>query len=356
VKHRPEIAPTAGEGTGADPAGESDGAQAAEGRGLATLERRPPPTPATRVISPDDLVESWLAGRPETTARAYRGCVDHFARFSGWPTADAIPAFLRLDRESANAVVFAYRDGMKMGGRSPATIAQRLSALRSLLRRARTIGLVQWTLDVDSPRVEPYRDTRGPGADGWQRIKRHARHGAAGGKGRDVRDYAIVCLARGNGLRRAEITGLDLADVELGLEPAVWVLGKGRDAKERLTIAASTAEALRAWMDLRGDWPGPLFYRLDRAAMRLDLDARGRLTGRAVGDLVPQLGRKAGITQRVRPHGLRHAGITAALEATGGDVRKVQRFSRHRDPKTVLLYDDARVDLAGEVARLIDEG
>jgi integrase/recombinase XerC len=33
-----------------------------------------------------------------------------------------------------------------------------------------------------------------------------------------------------------------------------------------------------------------------------------------------------------------------------GDARKVARFSRHADVRTVLVYDDARVDAAGEVA------
>ena len=45
----------------------------------------------------------------------------------------------------------------------------------------------------------------------------------------------------------------------------------------------------------------------------------------------------------------------AAREVTGGDVRKVQRFSRHRDLQTLVVYDDNRVDLAGEIARMVAE-
>jgi integrase/recombinase XerC len=56
-----------------------------------------------------------------------------------------------------------------------------------------------------------------------------------------------------------------------------------------------------------------------------------------------------------RPHGLRHAGITAALDATHGDVRSVQAYSRHRDVRTILRYDDARTDTAGTVARRVAE-
>jgi hypothetical protein len=38
-----------------------------------------------------------------------------------------------------------------------------------------------------------------------------------------------------------------------------------------------------------------------------------------------------------------------------GDVRTVQRFSRYADPRTLLLYDDCRRDLAGDVAKLVAE-
>jgi integrase/recombinase XerC len=50
------------------------------------------------------------------------------------------------------------------------------------------------------------------------------------------------------------------------------------------------------------------------------------------------------------PHRIRHAAITAALDGTR-DFRSVQRFSRHRDPKVILVYDDNREDLAGGIAR-----
>ena len=38
---------------------------------------------------------------------------------------------------------------------------------------------------------------------------------------------------------------------------------------------------------------------------------------------------------------------------TGGNVRAVQKFSRHRDVRIIERYDDNRLDLAGEVARQV---
>jgi hypothetical protein len=39
-----------------------------------------------------------------------------------------------------------------------------------------------------------------------------------------------------------------------------------------------------------------------------------------------------------------------------GDVRKVAEFSRHKDIRTVMAYDDSRRDHAGEVAAAVAAG
>ncbi len=113
-----------------------------------------------------------------------------------------------------------------------------------------------------------------------------------------------------------------------------------------MTVAKPTAAAIAEWVAVRGTLPGPLFVNLDRA------HSRRRLSGTGVYDLVRELGEAVGI--RARPHGLRHAAITEALDR-GADVRAVQRFSRHRDLRILLVYDDNRADLGGDVARSLAE-
>jgi integrase/recombinase XerC len=80
-----------------------------------------------------------------------------------------------------------------------------------------------------------------------------------------------------------------------------------------------------------------------------------RIHDKWVNRFIHKLAREAGLTFVVRPHGLRHASITRALDLTNGDIRRVMRFSRHRDPKTVMRYDDCRNDLGGEVSRLLGD-
>ena len=69
-----------------------------------------------------------------------------------------------------------------------------------------------------------------------------------------------------------------------------------------------------------------------------------RLDRHAAGRIVRRLARRAGIHKRVGPHTLRHAFITAALDA-GIPLRDVQEAASHADPRTTVRCDRARVSL-----------
>ena len=69
----------------------------------------------------------------------------------------------------------------------------------------------------------------------------------------------------------------------------------------------------------------------------------GRTASRA-GRIVRRVARRAGITKLVSPHMLRHAFITAALDARVS-LRDVQEAASHADPRTTMRYDRARVSL-----------
>jgi integrase len=79
----------------------------------------------------------------------------------------------------------------------------------------------------------------------------------------------------------------------------------------------------------------------------------GRLTGRAVRLIVAGIARLAGLDRVCRPHRLRHAAIIEALDR-GRDVRDVAKFSRHKDVRTLLIYDDSRRDVGGDIARMLE--
>jgi len=65
-------------------------------------------------------------------------------------------------------------------------------------------------------------------------------------------------------------------------------------------------------------------------------------SGDGIRKMVVRHSKNAGIKKQMSPHRLRHSAITAALDATDGDVRKVQKLSRHRNLNTLMIYDDNR--------------
>jgi integrase/recombinase XerC len=148
-------------------------------------------------------------------------------------------------------------------------------------------------------------------------------------------------------LRRGEVCSLDLQHVDLPVG-TVSILGKGRSERETLTLPPATIAALAQWVECRGTEPGPLLWRLDRAATR-----PARLSGTSVWSIVSSLGRRAGLARPTWPHALRHQAVTQALTVTGGDLYRVQKFSRHQSFAMVKRYDDARLDDAGTVAKLV---
>jgi integrase/recombinase XerC len=288
------------------------------------------------------LLTAFLAGRSAATMRSYAGDLREFAAFCFAPTAEGAAAlFLSRGPGAANELALHYKAHLVGRKLAANTVNRRLAALRSLVKLARTLGLVGWVLEVEGMPTQAYRDTAGPGVPVFRRLLARL-EGRTDPKG--VRDRAVLRLLFDLALRRKEVVGLDVEDFDVQLG-TVAVLGKGKAEKVRLTLPNPTRVALEAWLNVRGSSTGPLFTSLDRARK-----GDGRLTGGAVYAIVRHLGEAEGV--RVRPHGLRHSAVTAALDA-GLDVRQVRRFSRHARLDTLLVYDDNRQDLAGEVARRV---
>ncbi|HEV2970991.1 MAG TPA: tyrosine-type recombinase/integrase [Pirellulales bacterium] len=304
------------------------------------------PVPTSALATDDTvrrLLDDFLAGLKPNTLRTYRQGLADFASFVGAADAnDAAGILLAGGHGEANHLALAYRANMVERDLSANTINNRLAAIRSLVKLARTLGMIGWAIDVGNVKARPYRDTAGCGATGYRLLLEYLDRRA---NTKTIRDRAIVRLLFERALRRNEVASLDVAhlDVDAG---TIGVLGKGHTDRETLTLPEPTRRALADWLAIRGNEPGPLFINLDRARK-----GTGRLTGAGIFAIVTALGDATG--QRVRPHGLRHAAITKALDATGGDVRAVQKFSRHAKVDTVLVYDDARRDLGGDVAKLV---
>ncbi|MBC8138998.1 MAG: tyrosine-type recombinase/integrase [Fibrella sp.] len=294
------------------------------------------------------VLQTFFAGRNERTLRAYQNDLEQFRAFVDAPTiADAVNALLAGGQGAANGTVLCYRAHLSDLNRSPATINRALSALRALLKLARMLGVVPWSLDVPNIPAESYRDTRGPGVAGVKRVLATTNSGE--NERMNLRDRAILRLLYDLGLRRAEVASLDVEDVDLPRN-TVAVLGKRRTAKTLLSLAPATRTALADWLRVRGSEPGPLFLNFDHAGK----GETRRLTGTSIYRIVRGRGQVAGV--KVAPHGLRHTAITEACkaaQAAGMPLEEVMDFSRHRDVKVLMIYRDRERNVQGQIAALV---
>jgi integrase len=137
-----------------------------------------------------------------------------------------------------------------------------------------------------------------------------------------------VSLVALNGLRVSEAIGADI-DPSARRRRTLTITRK-RGKIITIPLAPRTARAIDLSSgELLG---GPIFT--GRDASRLDRHAAGRIVG--------PVARPEGITKPVGPHTLRHAFITAALDA-GVPLRDVREAASHADPRTTIRYDRARV-------------
>jgi integrase/recombinase XerC len=242
--------------------------------------------------------------------------------------------------------VLKYKAHLIERGLKEATINRRLAAIKSLVTFARKLGQCNYTLeDIKGEKVKPYRDTTGVGKDTYKKMLAIPNRNTLKGK----RDYALLRLLWDNALRRSEISLADIKDLDLEGR-SLLILGKGKGSqKEAVSLSRPSVDAILDWLQSRKelDINQPLFIALDQVSYG------HRLSGVSIYRLVDAVAKAAGIQKKLSPHRIRHSGITAALDATGGDVRKVQKLSRHANLNTLMIYDDNRLNVQGEISDLL---
>lgn len=309
-------------------------------------------TDAVAITKPVDVVARLLADkRSENTRRAYaRDLADFFTTVIGSPaTPENVQQFLILSRGQANMVVGDYKGKLIERGLAEATVNRRLSAIRSLVSLAKVLGLVDWELNIQGEREAKYRDTRGIAPGDVRAIL--SRCNLATLKG--LRDYALLRLLWDNALRRGEVAKLNVGSFDAHSR-RLTILGKGKGTQEeQVDLSEKSAQALTSWLQARAEAHGgmkpsdPLFVAVDNAT------GGARLSSTAIYKTVRNYAKAVGITKVLSPHRIRHSAITAALEATNGNVVAVQKLSRHSKIQTLMVYEDNRRAYQGEVTNML---
>lgn len=255
------------------------------------------------------LAAAFLAGYAGRTREAYAADLKQWGTWCAGHDVDVLGA--------ARAHVQLYAAGLTDLGRSPATVARKLSAIAGFYKYAVVEGVLQRSPadHVRRPKVSDESTRLGLDKDELRAVLSAA-------VGVSPQALALVSLLALNGLRVSEACNArarDLVDVRGRL--VLEVVRKG--GKQGLApLAPRTAAAIAALGRVGDD----LLIGLDRyAAWRLI---------RHVVDA-------AGITKTVSPHSLRHTFVTLSLEA-GVPLHDVQDAAGHADPRTTQRYNRSR--------------
>ncbi len=309
-------------------------------------------------------------GVPHNTERAYRS---DWEQFESWcskvgylslpTTEDALCGFLThlsLDRKVRKRKKRGHRGELVEGfSYQPVSIERKLAAIVKKHKQHKP--------SIPSPRTETVtaqmhaiwaeRDSKPEGSapllgSHLKVITEHMMQEiSAGGTMRDVtiRDRAALVIGWHCALRRSEIAGLKLSSVELverGLtvhigRSKVDQKGKGRTLwinPSRNDTSACPVEALRDWLALRGDKPGPLFWHADWSA----LSPGNAMPAWQMTTVIDRWVRIAGIQPESKdtdfsPHSLRAGFITHAMRK-GISAERVMDHSGHASYRAFQKY------------------
>jgi len=284
------------------------------------------------------VVEAFLRGLPsEATRTTYRRAILLLDTFLGD----------RPLEEATRRDIEAWRVAQENGGRAPATVAKRMSAVA---------GLYDFMVDEEIVTRSPAARARRPKV-----ADESPRQGVSPAEVRamiqacdpetviGLRDRAMIIALSVQGWRISELLGLHVEHLgeELGHKVAT-INGKGAKVS-RVPLAGDVWTSMIRWMNTADITSGPLMVPVAKDGRVV----QGRSISRQAADnRIKRIAETAGITRRVHAHLFRHGCATAALDANV-PLRDVQDHLRHADPRTTRRYDSHRRSLANPTPHVL---
>lgn len=285
-----------------------------------------------------EICRQTIATRAPRTQGHYRDALSRYGAFrGGLDPIFALEELLRAGPGDATMSMLSWQAEMRARGLAPATINQRVSAIRAVV--AAFQPLTGWELKVKGIKSRRVRDVRGPTVEEFRSILAVLEGDRDEYPWRTTRLVLALRLASDLSFRVREICELtwpaDCGDT----------IRTRRKAQEGLTDWAPSAavrEAIAAWVHERGDDPGPL----------LRSHAGHALSPRDLQREFADIGRRAGV-KRCSPNAIRHLSNTLAVELAPGlglTLDECRSHTGHAGIATLLLYRDARAGVQGRLA------
>jgi site-specific recombinase XerD len=239
------------------------------------------------------------------------------------------------------------------GKLSAATIAGRIQAVKAFFVFCVERGYVERSPahHLRRPRINQSvngRNSKAMDPDDLASMLAVAEAKAKLGKPRDV---ALLCFLADTGCRVGELVSLTVDSLHL---PAMDAVLNGKTGPVTVDFGGRTAEALRAWLDVRPD----VRHRFVFTSLSNDPDSRGQpLTEVGVYQVLRRLAAKAGVRGRFNPHSVRH--LVGQLFTDKANLELARRKLNHNQISTTADFyshqDRERLKAATERFSLVSD-
>lgn len=259
-------------------------------------------------------------------------------QFIAWYCSEPRLAFNRI-------VVIRYRTHLQERGLAANTINQQLAAVRRLAHEAADAGLLSPELAAGINRVKGVKQL-GHRSGNWLTLEQSSDvlNRARGSGLRAKRNYAMLALLFGCGLRRSELISLEVGDIQMRQDhwAIVDLIGKGGRIRT-VPVPHWAKEALDLWIAAAGIRDGRIF----RAVSRAGKIWGSGLSQNVVWYVVKECCEQAGI-QHVAPHDLRRT-CAKLCYGGGGELEQIQFLLGHASVQTTERYLGCKQNLGQPV-------
>ena len=281
-----------------------------------------------RVLALPDLEQSKASVLNSLSSESGRRTYDHaITEFVDWYCSEPRLAFNRT-------VVLRYRIYLEQQQYAPTTINLRLAAVRRVAFEAADSGLLSPELAAGIRRVKGVRRI-GVRVGNWLTAEEGKRllAGVERGSLRGKRNYAMLAMLTGCGLRRGELLALRVESIQLREEH--WViadlLGKAGHIRT-VPVPAWVKNAIDEWKEASGITEGALF----RAIHRTGRVWGTGMTPKVLWEIVREAASRAGI-EKLAPHDLRRT-CARLCRLAGGELDQIQFLLGHVPIQTTERY------------------
>jgi integrase len=284
--------------------------------------------PPKRVLALPDLEQTKSAVINSLTSKSGQRTYDHaITEFVDWYCSEPRLAFNRT-------VVLRYRIYLGQRHLAATTINLRLAAVRRVAYEAADSGLLSPELAAGIRRVKGVRRIglrlgNWLTADQGKALLSTVRNSDL----RSKRNYAILAVLLGCGLRRGEVLALTAATIQLREEH--WVIadlyGKAGHIRT-VPIPSWVKAAIDSWTEASGIQEGRIFRSINKAGR---IWGNG-MTPKVLWAIVKQAAKAAGI-EKLAPHDLRRT-CARLCHVAGGELDQIQFLLGHVSIQTTEHY------------------